>query len=204
MTSRLADAVGGYEDAVEAGQEVPARLALAVDAVFWDPDKDAYVDSIHRDGARSAVTSQTTNAMTCRYGLAGSARCDLLHQRFDKRDSALLKYGSPAGLYYVLELLDFMGDSVTILRFVWKYWGDMMHAGDGTCGSPYPSLIEPCSRVGVIHSIRTSRAIWSDICLRYRIWRQVMRNFAFALMHRELTGAEALSVQSRDRFASTG
>lgn len=136
----LAGAIGGHEDAAETWQEVQARLALAVDAVFWDPDKDAYVDSIHRDGTRSAVTSQATNAMICRYGLADSARCDFLHQRFDKRDSALLKYGSSAGLYYVLEFLDFMGDSVTILRFVRKSWGDMLHAGDRTVWESLPKL----------------------------------------------------------------
>ena len=55
------------------------------------------------------MSSQTTNAMMGIYGVADNARAEALAQRIVDNDPALLAYGSPYGLYYVLELFDRFG-----------------------------------------------------------------------------------------------
>ncbi len=140
---QLADAVDAWDNDMQDWQQAQALLAIAVDTLFWDEEKNAYADSIHLDGTRSAVSSQTTNAMICRYGMASSARRDLLYESIKEHSPTLLPCGNPAGLYYVLEFLDMMGDGVSILRIVRKYWGSMVHSGDSTIWQSLPHDSHP-------------------------------------------------------------
>jgi hypothetical protein len=111
-----------------------ARTALieAINRELWDDARAAYADSLHADGSRSPVASQTTNAMMGIYGVADEARAQALARRIADNDPALLAYGSPYGLYYVLELYDRFNMVEPIFGAIRHRWGDMVMAGDRT------------------------------------------------------------------------
>jgi hypothetical protein len=107
-------------------------LIRAINAILWDPGRQAYADSLHEDGLLSPVSSQATNAALIVYGAVPEERGRILAQRILAKDKQLLHYGSPYGLYYILEMLDRFGDVENIFRLVRERWGAMVLAGD-TC-----------------------------------------------------------------------
>lgn len=108
------------------------HLIEAVNHYLWDADRQVYVDSLHADGARSLTSTQTTNAALAVYGIADADRRAMLAHKIAADDPALLPFGSPYGLYYVMELLDSVGDVESIFRHIRHRWGDMVRSGDGT------------------------------------------------------------------------
>jgi hypothetical protein len=108
------------------------NLIQAVNSALWCPERNAYADSLHEDGTLSPVSSQATNAALVVYGVAPEDRGRMLAQRILANDKSLLHYGSPYGLYYILEMLDRFGDVENIFRLVRERWGAMVLAGD-TC-----------------------------------------------------------------------
>jgi alpha-L-rhamnosidase len=116
------------------------QLIRAINRHLWCADKNAYADSRHADGTLSPVCSLATNALLAIYGVAPNKWCKQLARRIAKGDSQLLNYGSPYGLYYVLELLDQQGDVETIFALVRQRWGDMVRAGDKTVWESFPEF----------------------------------------------------------------
>jgi len=112
--------------------EARTALVAAINRELWDDERCAYADSLHADGSRSSVSSQTTNAMMGIYGVADEAQAEALARRILDNDPALLSYGSPYGLYYVLELFDRFEMVDAIFDRVRHRWGDMVLAGDRT------------------------------------------------------------------------
>ncbi|MGI5869510.1 MAG: alpha-L-rhamnosidase [Kiritimatiellia bacterium] len=108
------------------------RLVEAINRELWDESRQAYVDSLHEDGKPSEVASQTVNAMMGIYGVASEARARALADRILAGDKALLPYGSPFGLYYILELYDRLGWVEPIFAAIRHRWGDMVRDGDRT------------------------------------------------------------------------
>jgi alpha-L-rhamnosidase len=108
------------------------RLNAAINRELWDAERDAYVDSLHADGSRSSVASQTVNAMMGLYGVATEERASALAARILEKDQALLPYGSPYGLYYILELYDRFAMVEPIFAAIRHRWGDMVRDGDRT------------------------------------------------------------------------
>ncbi|HSI09392.1 MAG TPA: alpha-L-rhamnosidase C-terminal domain-containing protein [Rariglobus sp.] len=108
-------------------------LVRAVNRHLWNPARGCYADSLHADGTQSPVSSRLTNAMVALHGIGGAAwsRRLALDLASEKRDG-LLPFGSPLGLYPILELLDRHGQVEAIFRHVRNRWGDMVLAGDGT------------------------------------------------------------------------
>jgi alpha-L-rhamnosidase len=127
---RLAELLG--ETDAPAWEQARTTLVAAINRELWDEARGAYADSLHADGARSAVSSQTTNTMMGIYGIADEARARTLAQRIADNDPALLAYGSPYGLYYVLELFDRFEMVEPIFAAIRRRWGDMVLAGDRT------------------------------------------------------------------------
>ena len=121
-----------YGETAEKWRSARANLVRAVNDNLWDAKRQAYFDSLHRDGSPSPVTSQTTNAAMAVYGFASAERAKELARRILAGDPQLLPYGSPYGLYYVLELLDQQGDTENIFSIIRRRWGEMVLAGD-TC-----------------------------------------------------------------------
>jgi len=108
------------------------ELIAAINSTLWDEARGAYIDSLHEDGKPSAVSSKATNAAMIVYGVASPERTRLLAVRIAANDSPLLSYGSPYGLFYMLEALDKVGDKETIFGYIRRVWGEMLAAGDGT------------------------------------------------------------------------
>jgi hypothetical protein len=129
----LAQVAGeGYTSRAESWRRAREQLILAINTHLWDAKREAYFDSLHRDGSPSAVTSQTTNAAMAAYGIASHERARQLARRILAKDPQLLPYGSPYGLFYVLEMLDRLGESEAILNLIRHRWGAMVLAGDTT------------------------------------------------------------------------
>lgn len=114
------------------------RLTRSINRHLWCAERNAYADSRHADGTRSSVSSQATNAMVAIYGIAPKKWRAELARRIAKGDPQLLPYGSPYGMYYVLEMLDQVGDGETIFTLIRQRWGDMVRAGDKTVWESFP------------------------------------------------------------------
>jgi alpha-L-rhamnosidase len=129
----LAEMAGG-EALSKAQRWKNARESLiaAANQHLWDPQREAYFDSIHEDGSPSPVSSMATNAAMVAYGVAPDERAGKLAQRIAARDPQLLAYGSPYGLYYILEMFDRMGAVDEIFKLIRQRWGEMVLAGDTT------------------------------------------------------------------------
>ncbi len=127
---RIANLLG--ETDATAWNEARTALVNAINRELWDESRGAYADSLHADGTLSPVSSQTTNAMMGIYGVADDARAEALAQRIVDNDPALLAYGSPYGLYYVLELFDRFEMVEPIFAAIRHRWGDMVLDGDRT------------------------------------------------------------------------
>jgi hypothetical protein len=66
------------------------------------------------------------------YGVACADCARALAHRINANDPNLLGYGSPYGLYYVLELYDRFEMVEPIFAAIRQRWGDMVRAGDQT------------------------------------------------------------------------
>lgn len=127
---RLAHLLG--ENVTEIWSEARTALIEAINRELWDESRGAYADSLHADGTKSTVSSQTTNALMGIYGVADEARARAIAQRIVDKDPALLAYESPYGLYYVLELFDRFEMVEPIFAAIRHRWGDMVRDGDRT------------------------------------------------------------------------
>ncbi|RRJ97251.1 hypothetical protein Ga0100231_022400 [Opitutaceae bacterium TAV4] len=113
-------------------------MRAAIDRHLWLPARDAYADSLHADGTRSTITSQPSNTALALYGVGTPEWRTRLHRRLQTRDTSLLPYGSPMGLFYVLEFLDQRDDAETIFQIIRQKWTPMLVAGDKTAWEHFP------------------------------------------------------------------
>ncbi|MFN8006704.1 MAG: family 78 glycoside hydrolase catalytic domain [Terriglobia bacterium] len=131
--TQLAEQAGpSYRKQAARWREAREHLIEAVNTTLWSPERNAYADSLHEDGTLSQVSSQATNAALVVYGVVPDERGKMLAQRILANDPAFIHFGSPFGLYYILEMLDRFGDVENIFRLVRERWGEMVMAGD-TC-----------------------------------------------------------------------
>jgi alpha-L-rhamnosidase len=139
-------------------------LRSAIDRELWDETRDAFVDSIHEDGKRSTVASQVSNAALALYGAGSESWRRRLTASLVNGSSKLLSYGSPSGVYYILELLDLYGERDAIFGILRSRWGDMVLAGDsctwehfaefGFAGYPTRSRCHPYSSYVVKYLVK--------------------------------------------------
>jgi len=129
----LAQVVGG-EFAAKAGKwrDARNRLVAAINQHLWDEKRQAYFDSLHNDGTPSAIASMTTNAAMSTYGISTIERTRALAKRILAKDPALLTYGSPYGLYYILEMLGRLGEVEEMFKLIRQRYGAMVLGGDTT------------------------------------------------------------------------
>ncbi len=129
----LAEVIGGDSASnAKNWREARDRLVAAINTHLWDEKRQAYFDSLHADGAPSAIISQTTNAAMATYGIASPERMRALARRILAKDPAMLPYGSPYGLYYILEMLDRLGEVGEMFRLIRQRYGAMVLDGDTT------------------------------------------------------------------------
>jgi hypothetical protein len=129
----LGEAAGGeYSTRARTWRAAREKLIGAINENLWDAHRRAYFDSLHEDGSPSRVTSQTTNAAMAAYGVAPEDKARDLTRRILSSDPQLLAYESAFGLYYVLEMLERLGEAQPIFDLIREHWGAMVLAGD-TC-----------------------------------------------------------------------
>ncbi|AHF93784.1 alpha-L-rhamnosidase [Opitutaceae bacterium TAV5] len=119
-------------------QAARASLCSAIDRHLWSSDRDAYADSLHADGTLSPVSSQVSNAALALHGAGSPEWHTRFHRRLQTRDPALLPFGSPMGLFYLLEFLDRRDDVETIFKLIRDKWTPMLAAGDRTAWEHFP------------------------------------------------------------------
>ncbi len=126
---RLAHALGNRSP-LRRWRAALLKLQQAADEILWCPGRGAFADSLHENGELSPLSSQATNAMDGHLGLALPGRLgQILEALFA---GGLLPYGSPYGLYPVLEFLSQRGDVERLFGLVEKHWRSMLLAGDRT------------------------------------------------------------------------
>jgi alpha-L-rhamnosidase len=124
-------------------EQASIKLRAAIHRHFWVPERDAYADSIHEDGTLSAVSSQPSNCALAFYGVGTAAWRKRLARRLSQGGEGLLIFGSPMGLFYVMEFLDQAGEVKTIFRLIREKWGPMVLAGDRTTWEHFPEFGHP-------------------------------------------------------------
>lgn len=119
-----------------------ARLALeaAIERHLWLPTRGAWADSLHADGTPSAVSSQVTNAWLAALGLGGAPRQTAIAERIIANDPALIAYGSPLGLWHILDLYVRSGRHDQALTLIERRWGEMAGSGDRTTWETFPEF----------------------------------------------------------------
>lgn len=115
-------------------------ISAAIERNLWSPERDAYADSLHADGTLSPVSSQVSNAALALYHVGTPEWRTRLHRRLQTKDPALLPFGSPMGLFYVLEFLDQRDDVETIFKLIRDKWTPMLAAGDKTAWEHFPEF----------------------------------------------------------------
>ena len=117
-----------------------ARLSLgeAIERHLWVPERQAWADSRRVDGTPSPVSSQVTNAWLAALGLGGAVRAQQMAQRILANDAALTAYGSPLGLWYILDLYCRTGQRAAALSLIEQRWGEMLASGDRTTWETFP------------------------------------------------------------------
>jgi alpha-L-rhamnosidase len=118
-------------------------LRASIHRQFWDPERDAYADSIHEDGALSQVSSQPSNSALAYYGVGTPLWRGRLAKRLSTGGDGLLTFGSPMGLFYVMEFLDQAGQMDTIFHLIRERWGPMVLSGDKTVWEHFPEFGQP-------------------------------------------------------------
>jgi len=118
--------------------EAANKLRVVAHKRFWVPERDAYADSIHADGSLSMVSSQASNAVLGIYGVGTSAWRSRLLQRLQDTECDLLPFGSPMGLFYILEFFDANHQVDAIFEMILRKWSQMVEAGDKTAWEHFP------------------------------------------------------------------
>lgn len=136
----LAAGLGVMPEAAARWRAARLRLGEAVERTLWLPQRGAWADSLHADGTPSPVSSQVSNAWLAACGLGGLERAKDIARRIVARDPALIAYGSPLGLYRILELLCRSGQYAEALAIIERRWGEMLADGDRTVWETFPEF----------------------------------------------------------------
>ncbi|MFH1496475.1 MAG: alpha-L-rhamnosidase C-terminal domain-containing protein [Verrucomicrobiota bacterium] len=131
---------GKFSVAVDHWRAAVKSLRCAIDRHLWQPALDAYADSLHSDGVPSPVSSQVSNAALALYRVGSPAWRSRLHRRLQTNDPALLPFGSPMGLFYILEFLDQREDVEAIFNLIRDKWTPMLLSGDKTAWEHFPEF----------------------------------------------------------------
>lgn len=130
-TAELADVVGHAQDAAR-WLQVARELQDALNRAFWSEQQQAYVDSLHNDGTRSTVFSQSTNICALFADmLAGEQRAHLL-EKLTHPPSDWVKCGTPWLYSFYLQELAREQRVQEMLALIREHWGDMLDKGATT------------------------------------------------------------------------
>ena len=122
------------------------RLSEAVNTHLWSEERQAYVDSLHRDGTVSAVFSQQTQTAAFISGVASGDRSRRCRQIIEEAPAGFITAGSPFYMFFVLEVLVKDGRFDLLLQNIRDYWGVQIEAGATTFWEMYDPSAERHTR----------------------------------------------------------
>lgn len=135
----------GREEEVEPLLEQRRALVDAMNERLWDEDRQAYIDSIHADGSRSATVSQQTNTIVVLTGCAPPERDAAIRRLLTEKPEDVVGVGSPFFMFFTFEALAKLGRFEDILGLTRQWWGFMLSTGATTCWETFPGF-EPAGR----------------------------------------------------------
>ncbi len=109
------------------------ELTRRINRHLWSQQRQAYIDSIHNDGAPSACVSRPTNTVAILYDIAPADRAErILPIVLGRRAKNIVPFGSPFASFFLLEALAKLGRFDELLKTVRGKWGYMLDAGATT------------------------------------------------------------------------
>ena len=139
-TAKMADVVGNPTDA-ERWTKLADELSAAVNRVFWSDEKQAYMDSVHDDGALSSVVTQPTNVSALYAGVASGARAEAITPYVIREREGWGRVGSPFMLFFNCEVLAGQGRFAELLEITRDRWGDMLDKGATTTWETFSNYL---------------------------------------------------------------
>lgn len=151
--ARFADMAGdAYHARIFRSDEANVRAAF--NQRFWNAGSDLYVDAWDH-GAQSGSIGQLANADAVQYGFAPADRIPEILKAITDPSRVRIGGLNPAtnqfslqgqskeagntivqaqtyGMFFVLSALAERGDAATVRRYIEKFWGPMVKAGNGT------------------------------------------------------------------------
>ncbi len=105
---------------------------------LWQPERGAYPDSIHADGAVSSSICQHTSALALLYDIAPPERFDLLTSHLASPPEEMVRVGSPFSMQYIYEALEKVGRQELIIQSIHDNYLPMLEDGATTVWETFP------------------------------------------------------------------
>lgn len=105
------------------------KTARSVDEHLWSDKRQAYVDSIHKDGRVSDTFSQQTQTAAYISGVATGERARRCREIIETPPEGFVTAGSPFYMFFVLEVFAREGRYDMMQQTIRDYWGPQIEAG---------------------------------------------------------------------------
>jgi alpha-L-rhamnosidase len=106
---------------------------------LWDPQKQAYPDSIRDDGSISPSTSQHTSFLSILYDIIEPKNLAAAERNMLDPPDAMVRVGSPFAALYLNETLEKLGLDERIVEEILRDYLPMLEAGATTVWESFPS-----------------------------------------------------------------
>ncbi len=120
------------------------ELTAAINEHLWDDDRQAYIDAIHADGARSEVFSQQTQTVCYLCGTVPEERLPVVKQHVYDPPEGFVEIGSPFFMFFTFEALAKLGLDRMLLDWTCERWGHMLRAGATTAWEKFEDTRSHC------------------------------------------------------------
>lgn len=124
--ANIAEIVGD-EEGKKRYEELAGKVKESFNKTFWLEDKGVYCDAV-KDGKKSPIIGQPTNACAIHFGLADEKAERILEIILN--DPNVVKVGSPYMSFYLLNALRQTGKHDEALEYIRYWWGVMLEEGD--------------------------------------------------------------------------
>jgi hypothetical protein len=115
-----------------------ARLAAGANRL-WDPERRAYLDSVHEDGSLSRSTSQHTSFLAILYDVVEPDHLADARRNLIEPPPGMVGIGSPFAGLYLYEALEKLGMEDRIVADIYHNYLPMLESGATTVWESYPS-----------------------------------------------------------------
>lgn len=106
-------------------------LKLSINAL-WDPQRQAYPDSIHRDGTLSLSMSVHTSFLSVLYDIVQPENYAAVMRNLLQPPDGMVRVGSPFAILYLYEALEKAGKTDEILKSIYENYLPMLEEGATT------------------------------------------------------------------------